>query len=262
MSENLLIEVARCPVVQSCLGGRDDRHPCAAIVASQGSTSSAEHQVPEPWSGEIDKSPLLFISSNPSISDRDVFPTGDWPDECIVDFFTHRFGGGQRQWIKSGTKGLLRDGAYGRSTMFWAGIRQRAIELLQRDVVPGVDYALTEVVHCKSRSERGVAEASATCAARYLRRVVGATYAPIVIVLGARARQSVTSEFGIPSDAAIYGPTEIAGKPRIVAFLPHPNARAPRTFEACLADLELRTIRAFLRVSGRVGSEPDGGPSA
>jgi hypothetical protein len=38
-------------------------------------------------------------------------------------------------------------------------VRQRAIELLQRDVRPGVDYALTEIVHCKSKSENGVAEA-------------------------------------------------------------------------------------------------------
>lgn len=247
LTDHLLLEIARCPIVALCLGAGGGSHPCAAIVTSQGSASMAEHQVPERWSGRIGESPLLFISSNPSISEDDVFPTGSWPDDAVLDFFAHRFGGGQRAWIRDGTKGLRRNGVYGKATMFWAGIRRRASELLQREAIPGIDYALTEVVHCKSRAEVGVAEASATCAARYLGRVVGAAHAPVLIVLGAHARSAVASEFGVPSDVDVAGPVEIGGKERMVTFLPHPNARAPRTFEACLSERDLRAVRAFLR---------------
>ncbi|WP_196524075.1 hypothetical protein [Nostoc commune] len=35
-------------------------------------------------------------------------------------------------------------------------VRQRAIELLERDVIPGIDYAITEIVHCKSENEIGL----------------------------------------------------------------------------------------------------------
>jgi hypothetical protein len=249
MSEDLLIEIARCPVVQSCLNDGCVDHPCNAIVQLQHSESFTEHQVPEPWSGRITESPLLFVSSNPSISENDVFPTGDWSNDHIIDFFNNRFGGGRQQWIKGGTKGLRTDGNYGKVTMFWAGIRRRAMELLQRDVTPGTDYALTEVVHCKSKSEHGVAEALAHCTSRYLQRVLGAAHALVVIVLGSRARQVMISEFDIPNGVNVYGPTEICGKQRLVTFLPHPNARMQRTFKACLSNRELAKIREFMRTN-------------
>jgi len=39
----------------------------------------------------------------------------------------------------------------------------RASELLERPADAGTDFGLTEVVHCKSPAELGVAEAYATC---------------------------------------------------------------------------------------------------
>ena len=47
------------------------------------------------------------------------------------------------------------------------GLR-RTVELS----VIGLDYALTEVVRCKSRQERGVPEALGTCSSRYLARTL------------------------------------------------------------------------------------------
>jgi len=121
MIEDLLIEITRCPVILQCLNG-DPGHPCSTIVDLQRSTSIVTHQLPEPWSGQINQSPILFISSNPSISNDEIFPTSDWNDEKITDYFQHRFGEGQQEWVINGTKSLQRDGSYGRATMFWAGV--------------------------------------------------------------------------------------------------------------------------------------------
>ena len=167
----LLLEIARCPEAAHCFTHPTADHPCQKIIQVQGAGSLAELQVPEPWSGELEHALILFLSSNPSISTAEVYPRWKWPDEEIADFFGGRFGGGRRQWIKDGTKSLRPDGSYGKATAFWAAVRQRAMELWQGDVRPGVDYALTEIVHCKSKSEIGVAEARKRCVPRYLRRV-------------------------------------------------------------------------------------------
>lgn len=147
----LLHEIARCPVVDLCLRDRSAKHPCREIVLSQSSASLNEHQVPEPWSGHLEQAPILFLSSNPSISLAEAYPGWSWPDELIQDYFANRFGGGNTPWITQGTKSLQHDGTYSGAVAFWAAVRQRAMELLERDVVPGTDYALTEIVHCKSQ---------------------------------------------------------------------------------------------------------------
>lgn len=243
MSDKLLIEIARCPTIQACLNSAN--HPCAKVVQFQGSDSIDERQVPEPWSGRITQAPVLFISSNPSISYDKVFPTGDWPQDLICDFFNNRFGDGRRLWMKDGKKSLRPDGEYGRANMFLSSIRKRAIELFERDVNPGGDYSLTEVVHCKSKSESGVSEALDHCVSRYLRRGLSISRAHIFVVLGKYAKRAMKREFD--ARPCLYGPTDIGGQERIVAFLPHPNAREPRAFEQCFPEEELNTIRAYLR---------------
>jgi hypothetical protein len=50
-----------------------------------------------------------------------------------------------------------------KGTRFWFAARARASELLERSAVAGHDFALTEVVHCKSAAGSGVAEAYPTC---------------------------------------------------------------------------------------------------
>ena len=155
----LLIEIARCPNVPLCVEGGHEAHPCSTIVRSQSARGLEDFQVPEPWSGHIESAAVLFVSSNPSISDVEAYPRWSAPDDLIGEYFTHRFGGGRKPWIKEGRYGLRRDGTYGRAVVFWSAVRQRAIDLLDRPLRPGRDYALTEVVHCKSRAERGVREA-------------------------------------------------------------------------------------------------------
>jgi len=170
----------------------------------------------------------------------------------MADFFRHRFGGGRKDWIdEDGVRSLHWDGSRGKAVRFWIEVRSRARELCERDVRPGVDYALTEVVHCKSRGEAGVPEALNECARRYLRRVVKLSGARVLVTLGTRAKVAVQQEFSrsIPptSEEVMFGPITIGERQRYIVFLPHPNAHMKRTFETCVGREKLQVLRAFLR---------------
>lgn len=250
---SLLVSICRCTNVTEAL--RDEAHPCRGVVTSQQSFEIADRQVPEPWVGHLGTAPILFLSSNPSISQIEVFPTGDWADAALVDFFDGRFDErpNGKAWIRNGTQTRLRDSEereYSRSVAFLAAVRRRASELLERPAVPGIDYCLTEVVHCKSAGERGVREATTTCAERWLEPVLSASPAPVVVVLGSVAAEAV--QHIVPRDGVsrVVGPIDLGGRARLVVFMPHPNARRKRTFTGVLEAGELQTLRSRLRAAG------------
>ena len=91
----LLQEITHCPEAAHCFTHPTAAHPCQKIVQVQGAGSLAELQVPEPWSGDLEGAPVLFLSSNPSISTAEVYPRWEWADEEIADFFGGRFGDGR-----------------------------------------------------------------------------------------------------------------------------------------------------------------------
>ena len=72
----LLVRVARCPLIREALG--DNRHPCRDVVAMQGDTER-DRQVPEAWAGNLRKSRVVFVSSNPSIgtASQDQAPSAE-----------------------------------------------------------------------------------------------------------------------------------------------------------------------------------------
>ena len=134
--EELLLALTRCSDLDE---GRSDRsHPCAAVVNVQ---DTGDRKVPEPWSGHIETAPLLFIGSNPSIGAGDGDPTPSWTEADTVSYFQRRFDR-DAGWVLPGEFNKVR---------FWCSVRARAKELLGREAVPGEDFTLTEVVHCKSR---------------------------------------------------------------------------------------------------------------
>jgi hypothetical protein len=123
----------------------------------------------------------------------------------------------------------------------WSGIKKRAEELIpHRPVVPGIDYALTEVVHCKSRKETGVSSALATCVDLHFDKVMRISAASVVVALG-KARKIMRDTFGIPSSESLVE-REIAGRMRLIAFLGHPTGPEVRTFAAVYPN-ELARIR-------------------
>jgi uracil-DNA glycosylase len=99
-----------------------------------------------------------------------------------------------------------------------------------------VDYALSEVVHCKSESEIGVDAAQDECAERYLRPIVEASGAAVVVCLGDKAAKTVRRMFKVPERKRIYRISGVGQRDRYFAFLPHPNARSKRkSFQAILS---------------------------
>jgi hypothetical protein len=234
----------------SCLHGHDEGYGCESIVRSQNGREPQDFHVPEPWSGDLANAPVLFLASNPSFWDKEWYPTISWTDDALVDFFHNRFGGGSREWIRDGTRTLLKGGEHSpKATKFFQGVRQRASELLCRPAVPGQDYALSEVVHCKSAGEEGVSEALLNCSSRYLDNVLMLSGARVIVVLGKVARDILPYSLDVPDFVAnsMYGPLMIGGQERLIAFLPHSNARAPRTFLSSAWPTEhLAELRAFI----------------
>jgi hypothetical protein len=263
--QKLLLEIARCPVLESVLDDPAERpaHPCAAVALTQWEWAGlppedrrkrwrAAHQVPEPWVGHLREAPLLFVSSNPSISGAisenpdDPAPGLTWndSDETLVE----RYEDGFDKFIVDG----IRHRGGTKPVRFWVEVRSRARELMGgRSPKPGHDYVLTEVVHCKSWDEEGVAEALGTCSGLYLKRTILASGARVVIFLGRWAERAAWETLGVPTSVGIKCEQHVlryrlGKRERLVGFPPHPNHRGERTPRACWHPEELEDVRGEL----------------
>ena len=167
--DDLRYTISRCPLIEQWYSGERANNPCSPIISVQSAAQKAlngtlppkqaldYHQLPEPWMGHIDKAPILFYSSNPAIIDTGNQPNTYWSrldDRQQADSIRrqdHDNAFDPDGWITGGTH--MGDSIY---VPYWGWCKDRAKELLQRDVVPGVDYALTEIVHCKSTMGAGL----------------------------------------------------------------------------------------------------------
>lgn len=248
-ARDLALEVARCPNITGALG--DTTHPCHDVVAVQSGPES-DRQVPEAWAGSLETARVLFISSNPSISEAkegepsetaESYPRAADSDEEIVDFVTRRFDLDvlpAPHVVNNGHRRI--DGTYAPPTKFWSAIRARAVELLGPGVEPFHDYAMTEVVHCKSMNEVGVKKAASTCADRYLDRVVALSPAEVLVIVGAHAHDRLAGRLQLPK-GAYAEERRVGGRERLVVYLPAPSSfGGPKTF-AGLYPTDLALIR-------------------
>lgn len=247
-ADNRVLEsIIHCELLARCKAGED--LPCSKIVSVQ-DVPLREQQVPEPWTGHLDRARLVFISSNPSIDPREAYPR--WGDDIAesVRYFTDRFDGGPGQ-IRDGIYSPLPDGGWSGAVRFWAAVRQRAFELIP-DATPGVDYALTEVVHCKSQNEIGVAEARQTCAARYLPEVLAtATEARVFAVIGVQAVREVSDLFGLELDGNNrFAQLEHERRRWTFVYLDHPSSGGKKKrFTTALTRGQLDRVRGELVVA-------------
>lgn len=257
----LALSVARCGEVQRAR--ENPNHPCHKIVCLQ-SGDPTLWQVPEPWAGNLIDGKILFISSNPSISEAgdpqsgevaEDYPTTSWSDESITDFVTNRFAG---HWATTDGRFRRQDGLLSRPVAFWRSMRTRAQELLGPTAAPATDYAMTEVVHCKSKKEAGVKEAVSRCTGNHLDRILAASAATLIVIVGARARDQLRARWNLPSGFGRSTTAEqenavvrsIAGKPRLVVYLNHPSGfQARKTFTHTYPTLlaRLREVAAGTR---------------
>jgi hypothetical protein len=247
--EALMIAIARCPLVEAQFRDPSLSQRCTGVIKAQAPLLRETHQVPEPWSGRLDSAPVLFFGSNPSINPVEVFPTETWADDDVADFFANRFGGGRREWVKK-LRVLRHDGTHGPPTewvRFWAACRGRATELLGRQAIDGVDYAIAEAVHCKSKGERVVAEAvtkdaARTCADRYLRAVVDLSPARVIVSFGGISEREIRRIFGL--GLGRYGRSD----GRHFIFVDHPaGAGKLKKIASVLSAVQIEEIQSAIK---------------
>jgi hypothetical protein len=264
-SDKLLLQIARCPIMEAHLEGRGGDQACGEIVLHQWAHVSQEarlrrwrreHHTPVPWVGHLASAPILFISSNPNMSANDIRKADEvdiadpeplselngkraddhpsmrkpfraakfyWADEEILDVYDDMFD----VWVKDdGITPLSSTSRKRASVQHWEFCRDQAQEMMcDRSVRPGRDYAITEVVHCRSSKEHGVEQALAPCAERYLTSVLEVSPASVLIVVGTKAAKAFHSALDQPKrePETLAGPVSIAGRDRHLLYLPHPS---------------------------------------
>ena len=245
----LILTIARCPVVDACVRG-GEANPCAGVVRWQGA-GDGPRWPPEPWSGHLGEAPILFLSSNPSAADEGVRPgplevTATSSDDRIIGLFDGAFDAGGPH-IQDGIRWVDGEGTVSPYVRYWASIKARAAELLGHAPVPGVDYALSEVVHCGTRHEAAVWEARTQCVELYLRRVLDISPACVVVLFGAHVAAALASVLPGGAPYGLHGPLTLADRDRWLVKLPHPNSRGTsKRVAAWLTPSQLAVLREAL----------------
>lgn len=183
-AQKIFWDIINCPNIKNCHSGS----PCFDIISSQCQYHQPWHS-PEPWTGDIENARLLFVSSNPSIMKGEVFPytqnvplckktfvgakfngySVPWPNNDIERFFESRLQGqidpvSGKQYVSAKKQVLCVNGKYSRSVPTWVKMDKYASAILgKKQIQAGIDYAICEVVKCKSKNEYGVPSAMQYC---------------------------------------------------------------------------------------------------
>ena len=169
------------------------------IVQNQIDNGINKMHLPEPWNGHLSKAKVLFISSNPSLGTNEIFPTKDWTDKNIINFFDNRFVNADKKIPK-----------------FWQSISKYVLWLYpeSKNLSPTErldKYAVsTEIVHCKSLKEKGVKKCFVE-EEKFVNEIVKIFKGDYIIILGKKAIKCTDKLKEIYKTAKIY-------------TMPHPSA--------------------------------------
>ncbi|NOJ61010.1 hypothetical protein [Arthrobacter sp. 260] len=247
--EELALSIARCPEVP--LAAADPTHPCHKVVHSQ-DQYEGPFQVPEAWAGKLETAKVVFLSSNPAISAgmagkhlAEKYPNAEWEDPDIADFMLNRFDS-EHDWVNQELRHLKVDGfSRGRPEGYWKWVRAQTEALVGTDLPWYENVAMTEIVHCKSGSEDGVKEAADRCSSMHMDRVLSATPANLIIVVGRQARDRLLRAYpevanryprfgrddkttGRVDPAQSIFEMNLGGRMRTVCYLWHNSAHHPK----------------------------------
>lgn len=239
MIPKLLFDISNCSEFCKLIKNRNIDSKCREIVDSQINQEPLldnDFQIPEPWTGDIVNAPILIISSNPGYSGIELYPNSTWPNSMVADFFINRFQdrGSKYSWVYN-NKVLNNDGTRGIPVRYWTSINKRVEELLLKPVKPGIDYCITEIVHCKSLSEKGVNKSLPMCSSLFIENKLRISGAKLIIGIG----EFVSKHFDRKDN--------INGIP--ITYLPHPNAFKPKTFQKTQTKENLDKIRNILKIN-------------
>jgi hypothetical protein len=194
---DLLLATARCPLMEAHLEGRGCDQGCRDVVLHHPNLQERDLRKPEerPIPEPTPRDELLGnkVGDHPSLRKPFRTPKPYWAADEVIDLHENHFD----VWVKEDGITPLSGTSRRRATVpYWEFARDQARHLVSREEVrPGHDYALTEVVHCKSARERGVSKALMPCATRYLEAVLAVSPAR-VIVAGIRSTGGRTTYHG------------------------------------------------------------------
>lgn len=183
---------------------------CNALYNSQQCASIADFQIPEPWNGDIENAPILFVGLNPGFLDVELYPklgnpywmqaNGGFDEAKVEDFFEHRFNS-RHQYVQypNRTKIAPEEYKWLRGRTFWGYVKSIADKVLNRVSNPGVDFAITEIVHCKSRDIRCIhSKCYDKCFDQHFNNILSiAQKLQFMVVLGSATRKRISKHFGI-----------------------------------------------------------------
>ncbi|HUY24727.1 MAG TPA: hypothetical protein VMV09_05420 [Candidatus Saccharimonadales bacterium] len=249
-SRELAVEIMRCPILAACLEESGYRLACYDAAVGPGGPYQGRW-VPEPWVGHLTEAPLLFVSSSAAgggdpLTDPGELSVGS-QDQELLDWADGGFDEGQAPGIAEGVHLKDSRGVPGKPVRYWQWAKARAQEVLPQPVVPGVGYALTEVVHCSSTGEQQVRSALRTCATLYLERVLTASPARVVVLVGSIARYAFQEYLHLEAPDRLVGPVGVAGRDRLVVAVRHPNSRGGvKSFGGQLTAAQLARVQEAL----------------
>lgn len=217
--------------------------PCSKVIDSQQAKNPGGFHIPEPWNGDISTSRILFLSINPGITPRELYPRSGndywmdgrgWNTDRVEQFFEGRFDrtlpyvkyrdGGHAFKIKMESddpdKGVVG---------FWPYVFKMANTLIP-GADPLKDFALTELVHCKSEDSSYVNNTCyKQCMDKYLQDIFSlAEKAEYVVFIGRPVRENIIGHYGFhsPVKQRWYRTRRLNGRELLVTFVDHNNAFA------------------------------------
>lgn len=211
----LALEITSCGEVSLALN--NSAHPCHKVVNWQAKEwnppvlhieNSRMHR-PEAWTGDIVNAPILFLSSNPSFDSEENYPNwnlGEWPEEKIEEFSTQRFtsriergyGASDGLSSKQVDRTIGKKGELLHKVNYWNWARNMVAYIHSKElteVSAHSDYAMTEIVHCKSKNEQGVKKARLKCKDTYLEKILRVSKAKLIIISGKHACEDIKTVF-------------------------------------------------------------------
>ena len=111
----------------------------------------------------------------------------------------------------------------------------------------GVDCAMTEVVHCKSKDEDGVEKCLSHCSNKWMDEILSFSEARVLILLGNQASSWFESTVAPLEELGVQGTFRLGGKERLVIHIPHPASWAKvKRLDKILSEDELARTQKIL----------------
>jgi hypothetical protein len=270
-ARKLALEIGNCHEVSKAL--KDESHPCHDVVKWQASQwkspilqieNSKMHR-PEAWTGDIIHAPILFLSSNPSFDQDENYPnweTREWPLEKVEDFSINRFtskierGYGASDGLSTHEldRTISKNGELLDKVTYWNWARNMVAYINGKktsEISAHSDYAMTEIVHCKSKSEEGVRKARLKCKDRFLERILELSSAQLIIISGKHACEDIKAIYPekFPSQWGLWH----SDGSKSEGFWPMKTDRFPSEVESGMWSLDVQLMHSVsFEIAGRI----------